>query len=123
MDLAIDPVDVSALGIPEGRSSPPSQYLDLDTIRNADDLMSVISQRRSNGVITVAFFKVFVRDKREERTSFVASELEQAFKELVDITFERIAEIKTNPSLLRELQLAAGGEIIPEGGERRGTRR
>ncbi len=101
----------------DARGVPPPQYVDLEHLRNADDLMSIISMRRANGVITFAIFKEFLRDGRRERTTFVAESLSGSYRDLLDITIKRIGEIKDSPDLLRELQIKAG--VSPDRRSRR----
>lgn len=114
-DLAIE----DAFDPPMGRARPP-QYIDLDIIRNADDLMAIISQRRSSGVITFAIFKEFDRDRRRERTSFVAQSLAESYRDILDITIRRMAEIQSSPEILESLLKKAG--VSPVVQDRRGRR-
>jgi hypothetical protein len=125
-DLAIDPDDIdlaTTVGIRSPRGPRP-QYVDLDVLKNADDLMAIISQRQSNGVITFAIFKEFDRDGRRERTTFVAESLAESYKDLLDITITRIKKIKADPQLMKELYEKAGAEMPKfHGAERRTERR
>lgn len=103
-DLAIDDVFDRPGAAP---GVPPAPYLDLEVLRNADSLIAIISQRRANGVITFALFKEFERDLRRDRTSFVAAEMGESFRGLLEITLKRIAAIKADPALLEKLQREA----------------
>lgn len=109
-DLAIDDTD---LGVPPTSSGYHQPYVDLDTIRSSDDLVVIISQRRSNGMLTFGVFKEFVRDHRTDRTTFVSAELMPAYRAILKIAEERLEQIKTDPKLMRELQIKAIGEPIP----------
>ncbi len=98
----------TSIDAPPPRSSPPPMYLDLDVLRNSEDMMSVISYRCSNGLITFTVFRTFMRDGREERTNFISEAQRADYLSLVELTFERIDAIKADPDLLRSLQEAAG---------------
>lgn len=108
-----------AFGDASPRSAPPPQYLDLDTLRNADGLVSIISMRRANGAITFGIFKEFDRDGRTERTSFIAETLRASYLSLAQLTMERIDEFKANPDLVKDLQRQAGFQTIPDQRRRR----
>lgn len=97
-------IDADAVGGPKPspRGSPP-MYVDIDKLKNSDDLVAIISQRRANGVITFAVFKEFERDRRAERTSFIAESLGQSYLDLVKLALERIAKIKNDQPLLKQL--------------------
>lgn len=110
-DLAIDDSD---LGVPVASAGGYHQpYVDLDTIRSSDDLVVIISQRRSNGMLTFGVFKEFVRDHRTDRTTFVSADLMPAYRAILKIAEERLEQIKNDPKLMRELQIKAIGEAIP----------
>src|ERR1700677_213177 len=67
-------------------------YVDVDEIRSSDGLFAMISQRRANGVFTIAIFKAFERpgSDQEERTSFIPEELIPTYIKLAQIAQERI---------------------------------
>ena len=71
-------------------------FIDIDTLRDAHGLVAIISQRRSNGVITMAIFKEFERDNRTERTSFIPETLFGAYNDLSKLAQERVAKIRAN---------------------------
>lgn len=98
-DLALDPVATSST-----RSGPPPAYLDLDKLKNADGIVSIISQRVSNRGITFALFKEFERDRRTERSSFIAETLRESYVSMVKLTLERIDEILADRDLMQKLQ-------------------
>lgn len=112
-DLGLDESDVLPLTSAAAAHLP--QYIDLDTLRNADGIISIISQRRTNGVITFALFKEFERDRRTDRTSFFGEYLIKSYAEMVELTSQRIVEIRNNPKLLRELQLRSIKNTIAGG--------
>lgn len=103
-------LEVDSSPLRSGRAAPP-QYIDLDKLKNADGIVAIISQRLSNGVITFALFKEFVRDGREERTSFISESLRPAFQSMVGLVFERIDEVRGDGKLLESLQQAAIGQL------------
>lgn len=70
-----------------------SSFVDVETLRDAHGLIAIISQRRSNGVMTLGVFKTFERDGKTERTSFIPEPLFDAYQSLVKIAMERIAQI------------------------------
>jgi len=93
-------------------------YVDLDTLKNADGLVAIISQRTSNGMLTFAIFKEFDRDGAVERTSFISANLTQSYLDMVKLTLERVQEIHADPKLLAQLRAAAGVESVPHRGKR-----
>jgi hypothetical protein len=99
-------LEVEEIPSSRGRAAPP-QYIDLDKLKNADGVVAIISQRLTNGVITFALFKEFVRDGREERTSFIAESLRPAYESMVKLVFDRIDDIRDDPKLLETLQRSA----------------
>lgn len=70
-----------------------SGFVDVDTLRDANGLVAIISQRRSNGSMTLGVFKEFERDGRTERTSFIPEPLFAAYNEICKLAQERIAKI------------------------------
>lgn len=68
-------------------------FVDVDTLEDANGLIAIISQRRSNGAMTIGVFKQFERDGRMERTSFIPEPLFSAFNALVKLAQERVVEI------------------------------
>jgi hypothetical protein len=75
-----------------------SGFEDVDELRDANGLVAIISQRRSNGQMTIGVFKAFERDGREERTAFVPEPLFAAYLELVKLAQERVAKIRAEGS-------------------------
>lgn len=75
-------------------SNGASGFIDLDLLRDAHGLVAVISQRRSNGVITIGIFKEFERDGVMERTNFIPEALFAAFTALSELAQKRVAEIR-----------------------------
>lgn len=92
----------------DDRRAVHAPYIDLDRLKNSENLVAVISQRRSNGAITFAIFKEFERDGRLEKTTFIADSYRDEYLALVKLMFERIDAIKAEPALLAQLQQAAG---------------
>lgn len=95
------------LGAPTRRRKAPPQYIDIDEIRDPEGIVAVMSQRLSNRAITFAVFKEFERDGRPERTSFIAASLRAPFRRVIDLVFERVAELETNAATMRKVQEAA----------------
>lgn len=99
-DLQLEPVASAS----SRREGPPPQYLDLDKLKNADGIVAIISQRLSNRVITFALFKEFERDRRVERTSFIAATLRDSYTSMVKLAFERIDELNRDGAVMAKLQ-------------------
>lgn len=76
--------------VPKGGSG----FIDVDTLQDANGLVAIISQRRSNAVLTLGVFKTFERDGVVERTSFIPEPLFEAYNALTKLAQERIAEIR-----------------------------
>lgn len=110
--------DTLASEAPE-RRQPPPLYIDLDTLKNSEGLVGIISQRTSNGVITFGVFKEFERDGRAERTAFFAENMRKSYQDLIALVLERIDQIKADPKLLAELQKKAGYEPPARNGRRK----
>jgi heme exporter protein D len=70
-------------------------YVDLDTLKSADGIIGIISQRRSTGVLTFAVFKEFERDGILEKSSFVPENMGASYLAMVHLVLDRIAELKT----------------------------
>jgi hypothetical protein len=75
-------------------STTPKNYVDLDRLKNADGLVSIISMRRATRVITFGLFREFERDGAMERTQFVPEQLSESYLKLVQLTIKRIQEIR-----------------------------
>lgn len=73
---------------------PNVPHVDVDELRHASGLFSIISQRRANGSFTFAIFKGFERNGSLERTSFIPEHLGDAYGELLTLTLERIKKIR-----------------------------
>lgn len=105
---------IEELEIPEPqslRSRAPTQYIDLDKLKNADGITGIISQRISNRAITFALFKEFERDRRVERTSFIAASLRDSYLSMVGLVMTRIEDIARDGRLMHQLQIDAIGKL------------
>lgn len=71
-----------------------SGFVDVDELRDAHGLVAIISQRRSNGQMTIGVFKEFERDGRMERTAFIPEPLFAAYNAISKLAQERILEIR-----------------------------
>lgn len=81
---------------PRRHDGPLPGFIDLDTLRDANGIVAIISQRRSNGTLTFGVFKEFERDGRMDRTSFIPELLGEAYEQMVKLARERIAQIKSD---------------------------
>jgi hypothetical protein len=70
-----------------------SGFVDVDRLEDANGLVAIISQRKSNGVMTMGVFKEFERDGRLERTAFIPEPLFDAYEAMVRLARERVAKI------------------------------
>lgn len=73
-----------------------SGFIDVDMLEDANGLIAIISQRRSNGTMTMAVFKKFDRDGKVERTSFIPEPLFDAHDALWKLARDRVLEIQAN---------------------------
>ncbi len=83
--------------LPEPTSRPG--FVDVEKLRNSDDIVAVISQRSSNGKLTFGFFREFPRDGAIGRTGFIPEELGESYLRLVQDTIRRCAELKASGAL------------------------
>jgi hypothetical protein len=86
-----------------------NSHVDVDEIRSSDGLFAMISQRRANGVFTIAIFKAFERpgSDRVERTSFIPEALISTYIKLAQLAQERIEKIRAEGTApFRERQIA-----------------
>lgn len=77
----------------------------MDRLRNAVNIVAVISQRPRSGVLTFAIFREFERDGRTERSSFVPEDLIGAYQEMVTLTQERMKELRLSGALPYPVQI------------------
>ncbi len=94
MAKSSSPAYEAPLDVKPKLTGPPQAYTDIDTLRSADGIIAIISQRRATGVLTFGIFKEFDRDGQTERTAFVPENLAISYQEMVEKVIERIAEIK-----------------------------
>jgi hypothetical protein len=66
----------------------------LDTLRNADGLVAFISQRKSNGSITIAVMKEFERDGSMHRTQFISELLFESYLDMVKRAIDRARQLR-----------------------------
>lgn len=94
-------------------------FVDLDKLEDANGLHAIISQRKSNGVLTFAIFKQFERDGVKQRTSFVPKHLGDAYRRIFELTMERMQQIEDQG----QLPFKAGETRLGQHQARTGTRR
>jgi len=82
---------------PPSRSRPG--YVDVDRLRNSQNIVAVISQRPTSGVLTFAIFREFERDGRTERSSIVPESMMAAYEEMVGLAKQRMKDLRTSGSL------------------------
>lgn len=71
-------------------------FVDIDVLRNADGIIAIISQRRSNGAYTIAVMKEFERDGMTERTQFISENLFESYQDMVQRAINRVQEIRSH---------------------------
>lgn len=71
-----------------------SGFNDLDTLRNSDGLVAFISQRKSNGSITIAVMKEFERDGSMHRTQFISELLFESYLDMVKLAIGRARQLR-----------------------------
>lgn len=89
-------------------SSDPSPvahaYQDVDTLKNSDGIVAVISQRRRDGGFTVGCFYEFVRDGKPQRTAFMPEHLLPSYARMIGTATDRIAQLKLRTDLPFEIR-------------------
>lgn len=73
-----------------------SRFVELDVLRNAEKMKSVITQRLSNNMITFVVVREYERDGVVESTGFIPETLIDPFLALVELTKKRIAELRAS---------------------------
>lgn len=71
-----------------------SGYQDIETLNDAGGVVAVISQRVSNGQLSVGFFKVFDRDGEVEKTAFLQRKHLDGLERLLPIVRTRMDELE-----------------------------
>lgn len=85
-------------------------YEDIEEIADPDGVVAVISRRRSNGVLSVAFFKTFERDGVVERTNFVNARHFPAVRRVLDIVEQRLVTLEASSCVKApQVQIKAKG--------------
>jgi hypothetical protein len=84
---------------PRSESQPKAHskdrgFVDIDTLRNADGIIAIISQRKSSGVYTIAVMKEFERDGQWERTQFISEHLFDSYTDMVQRAIERVRALR-----------------------------
>lgn len=69
-------------------------YEDIEDIVDPDGVVAVISRRRSNGVLSVAVYKMFERDGEREKTSFFNLRHFSAVRRVLDVAEKRVAALE-----------------------------
>lgn len=73
--------------------------MDIARFEGDQGLVTVISQRSRDGVITFAVFREFDRHGERDRTSFISAELGECFQQHVTKTLDAIRWIKSTWSV------------------------
>lgn len=89
-------------GKAEDNRSRNNNYKDIDRLVSAEGLVSIISLRRSTGVITFAIFKEYERDGAMEKSNFVPETMIKAYRQIVDLTADRIKQIRAEGLHLKD---------------------
>ncbi len=83
--------------------APASQvhasWIELDRLRNSDGIIAIISQRRRDGVLTVAVMREFERDGRVEPTAYIPERLLESAARMLELARARCAELRTAGAL------------------------
>jgi len=85
--------------VPQSPSGNYSAFVDIEKLRNAEGIIAIISQRRSNGTVTIAVMKEFERDGHMETTAFISETLFEAYQEMVALAVARVRELRETGSL------------------------
>ena len=87
-------------------ASSRNGYEDVETLRDAGGVAAVISRRKSNGQLSVGFFKIFDRDGDEEKTAFMPRRQIEGLRRLLPVVEQRMDELE---DVAREAARTAGG--------------
>lgn len=77
------------------RPKSSAKYKDVDRLENADGLVAVVSQRRSNGELTFAIFREFENEDGTAKTQFVPQRMGASYIDLVKLTMEAMDRMIT----------------------------
>lgn len=69
-------------------------YQDVETLRNAEDVIAVITRRTGSYQHTASFFKVYAREGEEARTSFFSLKALVGLRQMIDTADTRITELE-----------------------------
>ena len=73
---------------------PRTGYDDIEEISDPDGVVALISQRRSNGALSVAIFRIYERDGQKEKTNFMSSKHIAAARRVLDIAEKKMAKLE-----------------------------
>lgn len=82
-----------------GAGRPQGAFVDIEKLRNAEGLVAIISQRRSNAQVTVSILKEFERDGKIETTSFIGENLFDAYESMLKAVRQRVTELRATGAL------------------------
>lgn len=99
-------------------SSSDTAYVDLESLKNAESLVAIISYHRSRGTLTFGVFKEYNRSGQKGKTAFIPEELADSYLDLTKIAVDRVRAIKDDTRVLEQL-LAAQGVNLKDEIERR----
>lgn len=72
--------------------------MDLETLRNSDGIIGIISQRRRNGALTCGIFRVIEGEDGVAKTSFIPEHLIPRWIEMAEMLGKRCMEIHAGTS-------------------------
>ncbi len=89
---------ISSKSHPPPPTSRPA-FVDVDKIRNAYQMVAVISQRPSNGLLTFSIFREFERDGRIDRTGFIPEDMADIYLDMAKMAVARMRELRASGDL------------------------
>lgn len=84
-------------------------YVDVDTLKGADGIVAVISQRRKSGELTFGIFRVF----DDNRTTFIPESKMTSYMAMISLVQQRLIELRASGKLPFETA-AAGRPSRPD---------
>lgn len=92
-------IETIAQRVNGGAGRPTGAFVDIEKLRNAEGLVAIISQRRSNAQVTVSILKEFERDGKIETTSFIGENLFDAYESMLKAVRQRVTELRATGAL------------------------
>lgn len=77
------------------------KFVVLDTLQMANGIKGIISQRKSNALITFSIVREFERDGITDWTSYFSEVQIDDFQQMLDMCRARIKELRADPNIAK----------------------